>query len=42
MLTPLPPFLPPQDQNDNPPDFSLPSYIINIPENINAGMFAII
>lgn len=36
MLTPS---LPPQDENDNPPEFSLPSYIINIPENIIAGMF---
>ncbi|XP_073775592.1 cadherin-23 isoform X3 [Danio rerio] len=25
------------DQNDNPPEFSLPSYIVNIPENIVAG-----
>ncbi|XP_048060461.1 cadherin-23 isoform X2 [Megalobrama amblycephala] len=25
------------DENDNPPEFSLPSYIINIPENIVAG-----
>uniref|UniRef100_A0A8C2JDF4 Cadherin-23 n=1 Tax=Cyprinus carpio TaxID=7962 RepID=A0A8C2JDF4_CYPCA len=25
------------DENDNPPEFSLPSYIVNIPENIIAG-----
>ncbi|TRY86763.1 hypothetical protein DNTS_008300 [Danionella cerebrum] len=25
------------DRNDNPPEFSLPSYIVNIPENIVAG-----
>ncbi|XP_077053022.1 cadherin-23 isoform X1 [Siphateles boraxobius] len=25
------------DQNDNPPEFSLPSYIVKIPENIVAG-----
>ncbi|XP_039509955.1 cadherin-23-like, partial [Pimephales promelas] len=25
------------DENDNPPEFSLPSYIVNIPENIVAG-----
>lgn len=26
-----------QDENDNPPEFSKPSYIVKIPENINAG-----
>uniref|UniRef100_A0A8C5NBA4 Cadherin-23 n=1 Tax=Gouania willdenowi TaxID=441366 RepID=A0A8C5NBA4_GOUWI len=25
------------DENDNPPEFSKPSYIVKIPENINAG-----
>lgn len=34
--------LPPQDENDNPPEFSLPSYIVNIAENIVAGTFTII
>ncbi|KTG41178.1 hypothetical protein cypCar_00023435 [Cyprinus carpio] len=27
------------DENDNPPEFSLPSYIVNIPENIIAVLF---
>lgn len=26
-----------QDENDNPPEFSTPSYVIKIPENIIAG-----
>lgn len=28
-----------QDENDNPPEFSKPSYIVKIPENLNAGEF---
>lgn len=28
-----------QDENDNPPKFSKSSYIVKIPENINAGKF---
>ncbi|XP_056465865.1 cadherin-23-like [Gadus chalcogrammus] len=29
------------DENDNPPTFSLPSYIVKISENINAGRFCV-
>uniref|UniRef100_A0A3P8WJC5 Cadherin-23 n=1 Tax=Cynoglossus semilaevis TaxID=244447 RepID=A0A3P8WJC5_CYNSE len=30
------------DENDNPPEFSKPSYIVKIPENINAGATVIL
>lgn len=30
-----------QDENDNPPEFSKSSYIVTIPENINAGEYLI-
>ena len=34
-------FVPSQDENDNPPTFSLPSYIVKISENIIAGRFCV-